>query len=219
MTVTYDVAAGSYVINAPGGITGIFELSNADPAHSTATTQAFKKTTSTGQQELRVTWPTVGGVPLSYTMFGRFINVAGSDAKAWLAVGGMPTIASDMPKTGTATYSAETAGSIVSGGVQYDTTTASTATFSANFGTGAISTSLHLIAAPVGSSAATDFGTFNGTGAIAAGSSAFSGTFAGTTGPGFVGSFFGPQGAEMGYVYNFLSGSNEAFGGTSGKKQ
>ncbi len=218
LTVTFDPAAGSYVINAPGPITGSFGPADTDPLGTSGNVHAYVKNTPTGQQRLRVTLPTVGGVPLNYLIFGTFLDGSGGVSRSWTAVGGSPTVASDMPKTGTATYTAETSANVLSGGTVYTTTSASTASFSANFGTGAITTTLHLFGAPSGSSTATDFGTFSGTGTIAAGNPGFTGTFTGTTGAGFAGAFFGPQAAEMGYVYNFSNGTIEVFGGTAGKK-
>lgn len=218
LTVTFDPTTESYTINAPGPITATFSNADTDPLGTGGNVHSYVKTTSTGQQRLRVTLPTVGGVPLSYTLFGTFLDGSGGISRSWTAVGGAPTLASDMPKTGSATYSAETSANVVGGGTVYTTTAASTATFGVNFQSGAITTSIHLIGAPGGSSTTTDFGTFDGTGTISASGPGFTGSFAGTTGPGFTGAFFGPQAGEMGYVYNFVSGTFEYFGGTAGKK-
>jgi len=219
VTVNYDVNSGTYTINAPGGITGSFSPANADPLGTGGNVQAYVKNTATGQQRLRVTQPSVGGVPLSYMMLGTFLDGSAGVSRSWSVVGGMPTLATDMPKTGSATYTTEGGGVVLSSGVQHNTTTASTASFSANFGTGALSTSVKLVAAPANGGAAVDFGTFNGTGTITSGTSAFTGAFTGTTGPGFAGAFFGPQATEMGYTFNFKTDTIEAFGGVVGKKQ
>lgn len=225
-TFAYAAASDTFTITAPGGAVGVFTAADFNAAQSTATTRVFLKVGPSGQQSLRLTTPTINGVALSYTQFSNFLNASGSTATSWISVGGMPTIASDMPKSGTATYSAQTGANILASPptvsapfTVYVATAASTATFSANFGTGAINTSVRLIGAPAGSSTTTDFGTFSGTGTIASGGPAFSGTFAGTTGAGFSGAFFGPQALEMGYAYNFAAGGVEVFGGTSGVKQ
>ena len=129
-------------------------------------------------------------------------------------------MASDMPKTGSASYNVDGGGNIFSNGVGYNSTTTSTFTFSANFGTGGLTTSLHLLGAVPGGSTITDFGTANGTGAITAGTAAFNGSLSMNSNAGaFTGSFFGPQASEMAYDW-YLSGQNfTAFGAILGIKK
>lgn len=218
VVVVFDPAAGSYQITTPTGITGTFSGADTDALNTSGNVHSYIKTTASGQQRLRVTLPTVGGVPLSYLIFGTFLDGSGGISRSWSAVGGSPTVASDMPKTGSATYAAETTANVLSGGAVYTTTSASTASFSANFGSGTVSTSVHLLGSPSGSTTVTDFGSFSGTGTISSTGPGFSGTFTGTTGAGFSGAFFGPQATEMGYLFNFANGSIEAFGGVAGKK-
>lgn len=197
-----------------------FTPADNDPAVTSGSTQGFRKTTASSLQTLRLSVPSIGGVPLSYLVIGNFLDSNASGSSSWIAVGGVPTIASDVPKTGTATYTVETGATVLSNGVQYTAlpTSGSTATFSANFATGAITTSVLLAGAPVAGGAVQNFGTFNGTGTITSGGPGFTGTFAGTTGAGFSGAFFGPQALEVAYGYNFISGTTQAFGVTYGKK-
>jgi len=216
LVIDYNDAAGTFTLTAPGGTTGTFTQADFVPAASDATTRVFEKFTGARGQELILSRPLVGGVQLSYLEVGQFADFDTLNGQIWLAVGGVPTLASDMPKSGTATYTAMTSGSIIGPTTANRTDdNASSATFSANFGTGAINTTLHLIgAAPT----PTDYGTFTGTGSIASGTPGFTGSFAGTAGAGFSGAFFGPQAKEMGYTYIFTSGSNTVIGSTVGRK-
>ena len=217
----YNAASDTFTVTPPGGSSTTFVAADFQSAPSNATTRVFAN--AAGQ--LTLSYPTIAGVPLSYTQTAFFSASSGSSSSSWFAVGGVPTVAGDMPRTGSATYTAETGANVVApaagaGNAVYATTTGTSATFSANFGSGTVATSVHLVAAQSGiaSAPATDFGTFTGTGTISSSGPGFSGTFAGTTGAGFSGAFFGPQAAEAAYTYNFVSGSMEAFGATRAVK-
>ena len=221
---------GAFTVTEPGGTAATFTAFDVDAINSTATTQAYSKVAPSGTQQLRLTVPTVAGVALSYTVIGFFLDAGNSGApsvtRVWTAVGGVPTLASDMPRTGTATYTAETSADVVTNAAIYASDPTSTATFAANFGAGTVQTSVHLFGVspfvgPLSPSPGTppvDFGTFTGTGTIAAGGPGFAGSFAGTTGAGFSGAFFGPQAQEMAYSFNFAANGIEAFGATRGVK-
>jgi hypothetical protein len=229
-TYAYDAASDSFTVTA-GSQAITFTAADYDATRSTATSRVFVKS-PTGSPYLQITTPSVGGVTFSYMEVASFFYPTTIGVRSWISVGGVPTIASDMPRSGTATYAASTGGTVISPAgrvpsTEYATANTSTATFSADFTSGAVTTSLHLVGTQVDRSlpgspstgSPVDFGTFTGTGTIAAGSPGFTGTFAGTTGAGFSGSFFGPKALEMGYAYNFSNGSIEAFGATVGIKQ
>ena len=220
--VAYGAASDTYTLSFLGNAPVTFfpsELVAAQSAPTVPNTLSYAK--PTGINQLRLIVPSVGGVALSYTLLGSWTTQLGgsSTATTFLAVGGSTTVASDMPKTGTANYTIAFGGTAVTPnptgpGTAQSLVGGSTGTFSANFGTSAINTSLHLIG-----SGGTDFGTFAGTGTIAAGSPGFSGTFAGTTSSAFAGSFFGPQASEMGMAYAITTNTFSAIGLGSGIKQ
>lgn len=219
VTVAYTAASDTYRLTAPDGSNVTFDPSNAQPPQPGSTAQVWVKTVGTTRDQFFLSIPTVSGVPLSYTVvgsWGRF-DTTNNTGIVRLAVGGAPTLASDMPKTGTATYSTATGGSAVATGVSvpYTLTGNSTSTFSANFGTGALTSSLTLAGTPAsGGGAVTNFGTYNGTGAIAASGPGFTGTLTGAGATGlYSGAFFGPKALEMGYEWS-LTGSNFTAVGT-----
>lgn len=225
VVLAYNAATDTFTLTAPDGTSGDFSQMDLLSAQSNATTRMFRRTTATGVQQFTLVTPTVAGVPLSYTQFATFLNSVGPVATTWVGVGGVPTAASDMPRTGSATYSAETTANVITASGNLVTTTGTSATFSADFGAGTVGTSVHLVATsplvgPLGGSGTpTDFGTFTGSGTIASGGPGFSGSFAGTTGAGFSGAFFGPQASEMGYAFHFSNGTIDAVGITRGVKQ
>jgi hypothetical protein len=218
VTVAYTAASDSYRLTAPDGTTVTFDPSNAQPTPAGSNSQFWLKTNGAIRDQFALTVPTVAGVPLSYTVVGSWGHIDPATTTLFrLAVGGAPTLAGDMPKTGTATYSTALGGSAVVSGVTvpYSLTGNSTTTFSANFGTGAISTLLTLAGTPAsGGSTVTSLGTFTGTGTIASSSPGFTGTLTGTNANGlFAGAFFGPQALEMGYDWS-VAGTNFSAAGT-----
>jgi hypothetical protein len=119
-----------------------------------------------------------------------------------------------MPKSGTANYQTAVHGVQIQAGAIYDLSTASTATFSADFGAGTIATTLHLagsrynpVTMTTGTEPPTDWGSYTGSGTIASGGPGFSGTLTSTPSSSvsasgeFAGAFFGPQAKEMGYTW------------------
>jgi hypothetical protein len=221
LVFSYNAASDTFSVTTPTNVTATFDASTFQPGQSNSTTRVFVNGT---QQSLRLTRPSINNVTLSYLEVANFVNPATSTS--WTAVGGVPTQNSDVPRTGSATYTASTGANIFTNGASTPHSTANatgtTATFSANFAANTVATSVHLVGAQTNGGAAVDFGTFNGSGTISSTGPGFAGTFTGTTGAGFSGAFFGPQGAEAGYTYNFVGtysgGSLEAFGATTAKK-
>ena len=146
-------------------------------------------------------------VNLTYLSFGKVTaddsvdnNLLGMHQATYF-VFGYPTQTSDMPTSGTATYSATVIGD--SSTLQQNdpiTTFTGSATLTANFGSGTVSTALTLPIAFSGSASST----YNGSGTISA--NEFSGTFTSSNDPFFSGGefdggFFGPSAREMGYTF------------------
>jgi len=218
----YNEASDTFTVTTPTGVVATFDASTYQAGQSTGTRDVFVKGTGASQQTLTLSRPSLSGVVMSYLVIASFFNTPTSSS--WTAVGGVPTQASDVPRSGSATYTADTGANVFVGNTQYTalSTSGSTATFSANFGANSVATSVHLIGPPAAGGVAVDFGTFNGTGTISSSGPGFTGAFTATTGAGFSGAFFGPQGAEAAYTYNFIGtytgGSMEAFGATWAKK-
>lgn len=218
VTVAYTASSDTYRVTAPDGSNQTFSPVEAQPPAAGSTTQTWIKNTGTIRDQFSLTVPSVGGVPLSYTIVGNWghIDTTNNSVVARLAVGGAPTIASDMPKTGSANYATAVGGTVattlVSTGPVNSWTLAgnSSATFAANFGTGQITTTLNLAGTqlPSGTSVV-PWGTYSGTGTINSGGPGFSGTLSGTNGNGlFSGAFLGPQALEMGF--DFYISNNQA---------
>lgn len=227
MTVSYTESSDSYQVSLPGGQSYTFTPANLVNPQPQANTIQYRKASGTVVEQLTLIAPTNGSVPLRYTVLGTFLrgdSSANPPNTVWVGAGGSPTIASDMPRTGTANYTVAVGGSAASGGSGYNLSGNSTATFSANFGAGTVALGLTLAGTPLapgGGSAVTNFGTFSGNGNIAANSPAFSGVLAGTAPGGgsvngnYAGSFFGPQAAEVGFAY-VLTGSTFSGAGAGG---
>jgi len=162
--------------------------------------------------------PKVGGVNLSYTMLGAWTHF-GQDAYLYLAAGGVPTRAANMPKSGRATYSTLLTGSALSAGNIYSLNAYSSAAFSADFASGKVDLEMTLTGIAA-SSDFKDFGTVSGTGTIAGSNPGFQGALTGSGGVTGVysGAFFGPAAAEMGMGWNVKGADYEARGMNAGRK-
>jgi hypothetical protein len=223
VTVAYTASSDSYKLTAPDGTTTTFTpLDVAAPSPTAPNTQRWTKA-GTGESFF-LTVPTVNGVALSYTIVGSWQRPTAipGQTDVRLAVGGVPTLASDMPRTGSATYSAAIGGSAAQSGAVYSLSGPSTASFTANFANNSVATSLMLAgtaSVPFGAGT-TSFGTFNGTGTISSSGPGFTGTLSGngTTGI-FSGAFFGPKALEMGYDWFLSGGTLSAAGTVTGVKQ
>jgi hypothetical protein len=206
--VDYNAASDSYTVTAPSGITQTFAPANIVVSRSNSSLTYYDKTTGGFRDILQLIIPPVKGVNLSYTLIGTWSHTDTTNGltQGHIAVGGVPTIASDMPRTGTAAYDVDGSGAYITGNATLYGGALSDSTFSANFATGTLSTTLHMVGTPQAGGAAVDFGTATGSGSITSGTSAFTGTLslADRTGA-FAGSFFGPQALEMGYAW-YLKG-------------
>jgi hypothetical protein len=212
--IDYTASSDSYTLTAPDGTTDTFSSSTNTPPPGLTTPPSDQTILyNSAGSSFAIAAPSVNGVALSYTAVGAWSRIQNNVLSAYVAVSGVPTVASDMPRTGTATYQTSIAGSVFeSGSAQVLDTAASSATFSANFGAGTVATTLHLVGrapsptfASAGTPSSPDFGSYSGSGTIASGSPGFSGTLASTASSAvvangeFSGAFFGPQAKEMGY--------------------
>lgn len=224
VTIAYTAASDSYRLTAPDGATFTFTPAMAQPP-STPGTQIWVGVTGNQRDQLTLTVPgAASGVPLSYTILGSWgrIDTTTNTGTFRLAVGGSPTLATDMPRTGSATYSAGTGGTMVSSGTAYNLQGNSTMTFSANFAANSVTTALTLAGTPLPSPSGpvTSFGTFNGTGTISSTGSGFTGTLTGTGATGlFSGGFFGPQALEMAMAWYLNGATISGAGLAAGVKQ
>jgi hypothetical protein len=159
----------------------------------------------------------------NYTGWGEW-NITSTNAGAQTSnrfefAYGIPTLLSDLPRTGTATYPLQLTGYDQAGGFPIT----GGGTLSANFAAGTINVSLSpaLVQQP-GQTNFTPITTLTGSGAIASNSGAFSAplTATGYTG-GVNGGFYGPQAAEVGGAFYYSGGSagSSAAGVLLGKKQ
>jgi hypothetical protein len=187
----------------------------------TAYTATFQRKNGSGQivRTLSIRTPLVSGVPLTYVRWGSYADTE-NFATGTLAqfAFGIETADNDMPRTGSATFSTVASGIVIApveggGSTGYYNLLGDGATFSANFATMSVDTSIHLLTnggLPTLPAIDRDFGTVAGTGVIASTGPGFAGTFttAGFTGN-FTGAFFGPSALEMGY--NFTGSSTDGF--------
>ncbi len=222
--VTFNTATGDYSVSA-NGFSETFTQANIDNANTSPKVAFFTKRDAAGNavSQLAVVTPSPGGVDLSYTRIGAWVSSADpAGARTYFSVGGMPTIASDMPRTGTATFGATVVGGIAFVKNPAVTTTAplgaehdlqkSMANFTADFGAGKVSSQLVLEGTLLGAPPTFPtlfIGNFVGGGTIGSGANSFTGTYTGLgnsmTGN-FLGAFFGPQAAEYGLEFS-LSGT------------
>jgi hypothetical protein len=212
VTISYDANSGNYTVNGEGLVetftdsertsSGYFDT-YTDPNHPYLHLTLFNNT--------RVN-PAQSGAPvqLSYLSFGRETiddpiddSVLGIHWDTYFLFG-YPTETSDMPKTGTASYSTAAFASYTTlNKGDPITTVTGTAAFTADFGSGTVSTALTL---PFSHDTSTS-STYNGTGTISG--NQFSGQFSTSDDPyfgsgNFDGGFFGPAAKEMGYTFSLL---------------
>lgn len=204
LTFAYDASAGTYTV-ADG--TDSASFSDSAPVSSGSTDSYTTKSGSvTDQLDLFSNVRSggsqgAGAIALTYLSFGKWTHSDGQtlDNRITYFLFGSPTDPSDMPHTGTATYSTMVTGSSFAGCYGCDAQPFDgSATVTADFGAGSVNTDLTL----------TSIGSFQGTGTISG--NQFAGNFTGNfTAAGtelqdgaFQGGFFGPSAAEMGYTFS-----------------
>ncbi|MCA1198212.1 hypothetical protein K9B35_09560 [Sphingomonas sp. R647] len=160
----------------------------------------------------------------SYAAWWRGDSTAGAKRITY-GTYGYPTISTDLPTTGTATYTTTVAGRAVispaAGASSVDKLTG-TVTVSINYATGLVTMTMDLSRVTAGGNVA--YGTFTGTGAIPVGSTQFTGSFGpgSTAGGTFQGVAYGTQAAELGISFAIsgavAAGDSRAVGVVLAKK-
>lgn len=211
----YDAATGDITYLAPGGPRVTFTAADEVPGQSTPLARLFNKPNPAGGVfGGSLTTPRVNAVPLSYTRFGTFFSTGpGVPLDGHAFVLGEYTRSNDLPKMGTASYTTSVGGSaIVLGAPAPHNLTGSTATFSANFATGDITTGINLVATPIFGGARIALDRLSGIGSISGPKPGFTGVFtgSGSVEGSFSGAFFGPKAVEFGY--SFLVGGTSGLG-------
>jgi len=222
VAISYDASSGTYTLTNDG-ITSSF--GSADRS-SSGYFDVYSKQANGVSDELRLfgnarTGGPQAGAPvqLTYLSFGSWAhaNSATGETRKYHFVFGYPTASSSMPTTGSATYQTMVSGSMLEAGVGYPNTqndVSGTATFSANFGAGTVGTELSLARAGSGLS----LGNYSGTGTVS-GSNQFQGTFTSNaqyfSSGAFMGGFFGPSAAEMGYSFYIYKNNPDPYAGAS----
>jgi len=208
-TISYDASSGSYTVNGEGFVQTFTDAERSSSGYfDTYTDPAHPDVHLTLLNNTRVD-PSVSGAPvqLSYLSFGRetLDQTLDGGGAGWhwdtYFLFGYPTQTSDMPKTGTASYSTAAFASYTTlNKGDPITTVTGNATFSADFASGTVSTALTL---PFSHDTSTS-STYNGSGTVA--DNQFSGQFTTSDDPffgggNFDGGFFGPAAKEMGYTF------------------
>jgi hypothetical protein len=222
VTVQYTASSDSYRLTAPDGTTATFTPADLDRSQSSLPVlAAYGHTIGGVEDDFVIATPSVGGVALSYTVIGSWVHSTNpSTATIYAAVGGVPTLASDMPRTGSASYNGALSGTVIQSGEAFGVDTGSSATFSADFAALTVQTSFALSARSLTSGTTRNFGSFSGIGTIMPASPSFSGTLTGSAANGgFSGAFFGPAAKEMGYGWGIDAGTFTAVGTVVGIKR
>lgn len=212
--IVYNATSDTFTLIAPGGVSQSFTAVNLVDSGS-PTTVAFVKNVGSTQDQVVVT------VPLTYAMVTVWnrLDINTNVSASRIQIGGSPTQANHVPRSGSATYAVQVGGAARAGGTTYNIA-GSSGTFSANFANNTVQTSLNLSGTPSGGAGSASLGTFNGTGTISASGPGISGTLTGPSASGvFSGSFFGPSAVEVGYGYVLTGAAFSAAGVVIGTKQ
>lgn len=212
---TYTITGGTNAAQLPS-INAVLNPANSDQANTDATFTAYSGPNLTA----KVFNPGIGNpaLQLTYTSFAQVIETtsAQNSSAATQAyhyfVFGLPTNATAMPTTGTASYSGVVygnGGTVTSNGSPgVDFSVSGTGVLNANFASGSINTSLNLTRNASGTTAATSLGGYSFSAQLNGVS--FSGYSAGNS---INGSFFGPNANEVGAAWSTIDGIAGAFVG------
>jgi hypothetical protein len=227
VTISYDAANQSYTVAANG------RQATFLPADRTSSTGAqlttYEKQTQSGGTTynnsfgLYRTGQTSGGLNLTYASYGGWQQTnntgTGIDFRQVYFVYGVPTAASDLPRTGSASYTTIVDGFWADPVGLYSVS--GTSSLTANFAAGTVATNISLTGQNISPGGGTRaFGTLNGTQTISTSDASFSGALAGAGYSGTLnGLFFGPQAAEVGGAFSVTSAGGGALSGVIiGKK-
>ena len=224
VSIAYDAATDSYTF-ADEASARTFA-----PADATSSDGAFKyygKTVGTSVESLKLFKSATANsrLALTYVTYGIWSTsqdgFATNHFLSRFATTGVQTVASTMPRTGSATYTGIADGAAAIGGHAYRLV-GSTGTLTADFATGVVKTTLTLNGnADVSSDTpgTTALGTLEGLAQIGFGTSKYTGTIKGMGLDGSIGGgFYGPRAAETGYAFSAAGGDDAAVGVFVGKK-
>lgn len=217
-TIAYDAATATYTVQG-NGANASFAAADKTTSSGYATDFAKSTDTLTLYGNAQGTSTASAPVALSYASFAKWshTDTASQHTDITYFLFGTPTAGTSMPTSGTASYNATVAATMLS--YNYAPTTGSTltgtATLTADFAKGTVDTTLLLQPAGTGSSASAS--SYAGTGTITA--SNFAGSF--SSGPTdfasgtFTGGFYGPAAAEMGYAFAIKAHTPDPFSGAT----
>ena len=231
ITLGFDTVGRTYTPSG-NGLTETFGPVDVDVPDTSLLVASYVKRANAGQltTRLNVETPNAGTVAAAYVRTVEWFNIGDPQGpRTYFMVAGVPTIASDMPVSGTATF-----GNTKVGGMAYVATAPTTTTISglsltpsfANCAldttTGRIPVQVNLRGRVSSTSPELFIANFVGSGTLVAGTNRYSGSFtqlgggpalSGT----FQGAFFGPQAAECGLAYTIggtMNGSPAVVNGT-----
>jgi len=217
LVISYDAEADNITLTAPGGVPQV----TFNEANATMPAANVLRWDLGGSGPPNIV--TLIGTGTGYSFLGSWIIGDGpGQPRAYLVTGGVPTLAGDMPTSGTVIYTLGVGGALVRGGVTSSVDSAAssgtlTVTFSATGGTGTISIPLKETGTGV------SLGTLTGTITITQGSNAFTGqvqvTGVTNSSTAIAGAFFGPQAQEMGGAFALEGADNGYVGQAFGSKQ
>jgi hypothetical protein len=219
LTISYNAANGTYTVqNSATSAT----LGAGDRSSNTYL-DVYSKQSGTATDALTLfsnvrSGASQSGAPvqLTYLSYGSWSHDDSStgDHRDTYFLIGYPTTPSQMPLSGSATYSTAVTANLVSVfPAQGESSINGSATFTANFGTATVDTQLTLL-----TPAQNLIGTYLGTSPIAG--STFGGTLTSSDDPylnsgSFAGGFFGPNAKEMGYTFSIDRGVDDPYAGTT----
>jgi hypothetical protein len=221
LTIRYDAANQSYTVSRSGATVSFTASDRA--AASDSGMDVYQRQSGTVTDELRLSGNVRTGGPsgapveltyLSYGMWLRRDSQTGDQRRDYLLFG-FPTATGDMPRSGVASYRTTVSGNLLRinpGGSAVQGEIGGTATLSANFADGTVSTSLSIGRFITGES----LGNYQGSAMISA--NQFSGSFTG--GPylvqgDFAGGFFGPGAREAGYAFRIERFNPDPYAGAT----
>jgi hypothetical protein len=226
LVIAYQAATQNYMITGDGQSLS-FGPADVDSA-APPTVKAYLKAGVGGNDRFVLSQPGPGGVGLGYARSATVATRRFGFPISYYCVIGVPTLVSDVPSATTinftktilgATAYDSSSGTVVTYGLSH-----STVSFVVDLSTLQVTSTLHLLGTPVPAGGAdVDLGTVTGTGTIDASVGGFYGSWSSADREAignFGGRFFGPQGLEYGYAFNFVgrnSSANLVFtaGGTS----
>ncbi|HEY0412728.1 MAG TPA: transferrin-binding protein-like solute binding protein [Allosphingosinicella sp.] len=222
LSIAYDAATNSYTIR-DGAASQAFAAADLRPdfAFNGPAFQNYARGVGSASEDyLSLYRPGGGGgdVALTYTTLAMWTRLRFTDdgtttttrTDATWGVGGFETVASDMPRTGGASYAGPLRGQYVNGTAVENVT--GQARLVADFAAASVRADLFL-----NRSGASTL-TVGGTGTIAA--ARFLGSLAGGGYSGtFDGAFFGPRAAEMGLSFSLAGSGAERIGGVGAGRQ